>query len=217
MNQLLSNSRTHGPHSPLRCTVSRAQLILNTDMTRHTSHQHNAPVLGAIGNHLLRRMLSREVRARDVDGEQLLLFFVGGVEEGNVSVYAGAGDADVEFVGEVFLEGCKAFCQGFGRGNVDSLFLWLDLSFFLGRSMEEDNRGNIQIVPCLHAVFLLDLEEALCRGNDIEYGYVGACFCESFGEGEATATSSSGNEGCSAFQGELSRLVFLSCNFSLWG
>lgn len=77
-------------------------------------------MFGPVGDHLLCCQLGSEEQTHHIDRQQVLVVFVREFKEGQVSVYPGAGDADVEGVGEIGLEGFESIFKRFLRGYVDS-------------------------------------------------------------------------------------------------
>ena len=118
---LLRNGRTHGPNSPLGTTVRTAELTFHRNMTRHAGYQDNTAMLGLIGDHLPGGQLRRVEQSQHIDFEQVVVVFEFKVEKGLVTVDAGTGDADVQGIGKVGLEGGEAGGEGFGRGHVHSV------------------------------------------------------------------------------------------------
>jgi hypothetical protein len=111
--QLLRNSWTHRPHRPLRPTIRTTHLAPNRHITRDTRHQDNASLLGPIRDHLFRSQLCGMIDAFHIYVDEFLVFFERRIEESEVPVYPGAGDADVEFSGEIGREGGEALSEAF--------------------------------------------------------------------------------------------------------
>jgi hypothetical protein len=121
-NQLLRNGRHHRPHRSLTPAVSAAQLTANGHVTRNTGDHDDTPVFRSIGDHLLGGELGGEIRAHDVGPQKILVLLVGEVQEGDVSVDAGARNTDVKGIVEVGAELGEAFLQGVVGAHVDSIF-----------------------------------------------------------------------------------------------